>query len=294
VAWYLTAPLAPESGTGDAVAVDVTGGEFLTQVPGQAKLTLEPRGKTATELAAQVNAAIGKLRGKRRGLEAGATVEGERVVVAVRGRAVHSSLADQGQNALWDLAAVTSRLRLVQNGISAMLSVLATRSDQDHWGKQLGVAYQDGLMGRLLVAPTVLRVEDGTVKLSVNMRRPRGKDKATFEASLQQAAQRVSRETGGRVTALEKSQIGEPHVVDLKGRLGSTLLDIYRRHTRQPKAKPISIRGGTFARLFPGAVDFGPNLPGLPYRGHAPDEYIELATLDSLAVMLAEALYRLR
>jgi dipeptidase D len=83
--------------------------------------------------------------------------------------------------------------------------------------------------------------------------------------------------------------IGDPAQADLAGTLVPALLDIYRRHTGQADAKPISIRGGTYARLFPGAVDFGPALPGRPYRGHAPDEYIDYDALVLTTKMLFDA-----
>ena len=56
------------------------------------------------------------------------------------------------------------------------------------------------------------------------------------------------------------------------------LLEIYREATGERDAKPVSIRGAP-TRIF-GAVSFGPSRPGRPYRGHAPDEYIDLDTID--------------
>ncbi len=57
--------------------------------------------------------------------------------------------------------------------------------------------------------------------------------------------------------------------------------------------KPKTIRGGTYSRLFPGAVNFGPALPDHEYRGHAPDEYIEAEALQLMNETVLEALVRL-
>jgi acetylornithine deacetylase/succinyl-diaminopimelate desuccinylase-like protein len=76
--------------------------------------------------------------------------------------------------------------------------------------------------------------------------------------------------------------VGDPAVADLNGPLVPRLLELYARHSGEPDPKPISIRGGTYARLFPQAVSFGPSLPGRPYRGHAPDEYLELRSVEIL------------
>jgi acetylornithine deacetylase/succinyl-diaminopimelate desuccinylase-like protein len=148
-------------------------------------------------------------------------------------------------------------------------------------------------MGPLLVAPTLLRLEDGKVKLGVNMRRPGGRQNDEFMESLDRASREIGAETSGRVREAAGRHVGDPHLADTSGPLVTTLLEIYGRQRSAADAKPISIRGGTYARLFPRAVDFGPNLPGEAYTGHAPDESISLSTLDELTGMLSELLWRL-
>ncbi|MBI3182354.1 MAG: hypothetical protein HYZ28_09445 [Myxococcales bacterium] len=113
-----------------------------------------------------------------------------------------------------------------------------------------------------------------------------------FGAALKAAAEAIAKDTGGAVTALSDSYVGEPHLADTEGPLVTTLLDIYQRR-RGGEPAPLSIRGGTYARLFPGAVDFGPSFPGEPYAGHAPDESISLSSLREAVLMLGEATYRL-
>ncbi|WP_257451343.1 Sapep family Mn(2+)-dependent dipeptidase [Archangium lipolyticum] len=303
VAWQLEAELgvAPEKPTaGRLRAVDVTAGEFLTQVPGAATLKLESAGLEPEKALAAVREAVAAVSQERPTLRAEVKQEGTRVILMTHGKAVHASVAEEGNNALWDLAAVAAKLPLETNGIGAMLKAVTLRFDGDHWGEKLGVAYQDELMGRLLVAPTVLRVKDGKVGLGINMRRPRGKDAAAFNASLDAAAERLSQDTGGRVKEVKGGKpgeggryVGEPHVADTSGPLVTTLLDIYKRHRNEPDAKPQSVRGGTYARLFPRSVDFGPAFPGDLYTGHAPDESISLDNLDATTRMVAEALHTL-
>ena len=287
------APATPQEGT-VARAVDVSAGEFLTQVPGAATLKLAPvKGQTPDAVLAAVKAAIAQEAPARKDLKAEAKREGSTVVLTTHGVAVHSSTADEGHNALWDLSAVASRLPLEDNGIAALLRVVAKRFDGDHHGEKLGLQYQDALMGPLLVAPTVLRVKDGTVSLGVNMRRPQGQDAAAFNAALDAAAKRVGEDSGGQVKEGAGRYLGDPHVADTSGPLVKTLMDIYKRQRKAPDAVPGSIRGGTYARLFPRAVDFGPAFPNEPYTGHAPDESIALETLDLSTRMLAEAVHTL-
>jgi len=69
-----------------------------------------------------------------------------------------------------------------------------------------------------------------------------------------------------------------PHYVDLSSPLIATLAKAYHEHT-YATPRCISIGGGTYARLIPGAVSFGPEFSGHPATEHEPDEYIELDDL---------------
>jgi dipeptidase D len=75
---------------------------------------------------------------------------------------------------------------------------------------------------------------EGKATLDINMRRPAGRTKDAFEASLTQAAEALGQETGGRVKEGPGRHVGEPHVADTSGPLVTTLLDIYRRHRNAP------------------------------------------------------------
>jgi dipeptidase D len=174
-----------------------------------------------------------------------------------------------------------------------MLHLVAARFDGDHWGEKLGLAYRDDFMGNLLVSPNVLRLEDGRVTLAVNMRRPRGMDAKTFGARLDATLATLERDIDPKLTEPEERYVGEPHMADLSGPLVPTLLAIYRRHSGDEAAEAKAIRGGTYARLFPGAVDFGPSLPNRPYRGHAPDEYMEIEALRLTTRVLFDAVLEL-
>jgi len=49
---------------------------------------------------------------------------------------------------------------------------------------------------------------------------------------------------------------------------------VFKHYTGQHDAEPISIGGGTNARLLPNGVNFGPSMPGAEYTGHSEHEFI--------------------
>ncbi|MCK6550694.1 Sapep family Mn(2+)-dependent dipeptidase [Myxococcota bacterium] len=308
VAWHLAAPLdapgpkARPASTGPtrcARIVDAKGGQFLTQVPGEAHVLVEPaRGETIERFVHRAKAAAAAAeKDLGPGLRAEIEPKGAHVSIRALGTAVHSSVADEGHNALWLLAKITTRLALCSGGADTILDLVAERFAGDHWGERLGLGYEDPVMGKLLVVPTVLRLEGTDAKLSINMRRPAGRTKREFEGMLDDALARLQR-AQPTLREVPERWVGEPALANRTGPLVSTLLDVYREHAgalhpADVPIAPLAIRGGTYARLFPGAVSFGPALVGRPYRGHAPDEYIELDALRLLATLLFEATLRL-
>jgi acetylornithine deacetylase/succinyl-diaminopimelate desuccinylase-like protein len=162
-----------------------------------------------------------------------------------------------------------------------VLEIVHAFFDRDLHGEALGLAHEDAFMGPLVVAPTVLRVEASGAHVEVNMRRPAGRTVEAFRAELEAALGRVRERFGRDVLETEDVFVSEVHHVQA-GRSIDALSEIYARLTGRPREEivPRAIRGGTYARLFPGAVDFGPALPGTPYTGHGADEHITLVALS--------------
>jgi predicted dipeptidase len=294
VHWELRAPVGRRPAGGRRpVALAAEGGLFLTQVPEEASLLLAPRGEPCEALLERARAAAASVEAPFR---AAAELVGpgelgrERCAVRVRtqGRAVHSSVADQGHNALWPLAAIARRLDVAAGGTRTVLDVVAETFAGDHHGERLGLSYDDPFMGRLLVAPTLLRVEGENVSLGINMRRPRGRTSGEFAADLDRALSRL-RADHPEVSAAPDAFVGEPHVVDADAPVVRALLDLYGSVTGDRDAGAVSMRGGSYARLFPGTVSFGPVVPGDLDLRHAPDERVPIASLALVARLTLEA-----
>ena len=70
------------------------------------------------------------------------------------------------------------------------------------------------------------------------------------------------------------------------------LLSVYSRCTGQT-AHPKCIGGGTYAKMIPNTLAFGPIFPGDEVREHKPDEYMELDRLVDNVTILAHAMYEM-
>ncbi|MCB9651937.1 MAG: M20/M25/M40 family metallo-hydrolase, partial [Deltaproteobacteria bacterium] len=194
VAWTLALPKESAFGRkkGCIEPLEVSAGQFLTQVPGEGRLALAARAGLAAAVKAAADAEL-TARGEAR-FSAEAREAGDQVVLDVHGEAVHSSTAEDGANALWLLSGIAGRLDLCGGGIRDMLALVHRDLDGDHHGKRLGLFYAHPLMGELLVIPTVLRSEGEQVTLQINMRRPAGKDDEAFDKALTTARLKLAKD----------------------------------------------------------------------------------------------------
>ena len=76
-------------------------------------------------------------------------------------------------------------------------------------------------------------------------------------------------------------------------KLVQRLMKVYTECTGDTESKPKSIGGGTYAKMLPNVVAFGPIFPGDEVREHKPDEFMELSRLLDNTNILAEAMYAL-
>lgn len=304
VAWGLRIPRAAGRARGagrrgrareSAEIVSASGGLFLTQIPDAAELVLAPFPPLdAATLEAQVNEAVAAELASRDSEGAGRPHDGfdaatrretrdgrELVIVSARGVSAHSSQPEDGRNANELLAAIAARLSLRASPATRILEIVHALFDRDLHGTALGLAHEDAFMGPLVVAPTVLRVDESGARIEVNMRRPAGRTAEAFRADLAAALDRVRQRFGRDVVETDDVFVSPVHEIRDAPSI-DVLSEVYARLTGTPRVEitPRAIRGGTYARLFAGAVDFGPALPGAPYTGHGADEHITLEALS--------------
>lgn len=275
VAWHLR--IAPGGGPEASVIERIEAGEFLTQVPGRAQATIIQGAAFAAEL---------KERATKLRLRHTIATAGDTLSVTVEGKSVHASLPEEGDNALLSLAELLRKLPVAHNGYKRLVDMLTDDFGYDCFARKIGLAQEDPMMGKLVIAPTLVReLPDHTIDLGVNLRRPAGMTNEAFRARLHSTAQRLG-VTEGYVF------VGDPHVADVSGELVTTLLGIYKQH-EPGKAEPKIDRGGTYAKLFAGGVDFGPSFPGQPYMGHTDNEFITKRELAAQTEMLGEVILAL-
>jgi dipeptidase D len=273
--------------------VSLAGGSGMSIIPEKGEAVLEPQGtaaakKSARATLARLAAAWAKAHPPA---QLAVAPEGELLKVTATGRGGHSSEPRSGHNALADLATFLSSLDLRQDPWGALASFTGIALGTETDGRSLGIDHRDAVMGALTTNLSFLRDDKGTPVAEVNIRVPRGIDKARIEARIGERTGVFSRRSGATVTP-EVEMSNQPHVEPAEGELVSGLLATWEEVTGSP-GKPLAIGGGTQARLFKGGVDFGPATDMAHYRGHGTDEYLTPEELHRIAELTAAAVWRL-
>ena len=278
-------PSHPHRPDHTARLVSLTGGRFGSQIPADAEAVVTGAGP---DLAATLLDHVDR--------SADVTVDiettGDTLRVRTRGVAAHSSTPWEGRNALTHLAALLGTHPWPPTPVATMVRFINDLVGTGHYAKQFGaVAYAHDFMGPLTLALTTLAPTDGGgLVAGLNIRRPAGRSREEVEATIRATLDGWRARTGSPLAYT--LDIGEPYHLESAPHI-PVLLDIFRFYTGRDTAGPISIGGGTQARLVPNGVNFGPAMPDEPYTGHSEHEFMTVERLRLSLEMYAAALVEL-
>ncbi len=263
-----------------------TGGFFDSQIPEDAAAIVD---NATPALARDIRARAAR----QKGMQYRISLAGKRLLVVAKGVSAHSSKPEDGVNAIAMLADVLGGRQWQGTPAAAMVNFVNDLVGTGLYGEKFGqVAYRDGFMGPMTVAPVLLKESEQGLQLNLNLRRPRGKSASELEQQFQAAFKAWQGRQGAAVQdARLTAQLGEPWVQDSVPHL-PVLLGVFSHYTGIQDAKPVAIGGGTNSRLFPNAVSFGPSMPGSVYTGHSEHEFISekqlLLNLEMYTAVLVE------
>lgn len=270
--WSLIAPTFVGTSQQTSPYVNqLQGGAFVSQIPEDASVILH---NATAENIAKLNDNVAKMSNVKIAI----TELDSGIKVAVKGMSAHSSEPESGHNAIAHLAEVFKGIELENNSDGQAIEFINQLIGLDLYGKQFGdIAYSHDFMGPMTVSPTVIKRDGNAITLSVNMRRPMGKDEALLKQQIDSAL--AQWQAKNQVQLKETNiVIGTPMLLD-NAPHAQALLDVFKHFTGDKDASFVSIGGGTNAKLFDNAVSFGPSMPGKRYTGHSEHEFITVEQL---------------
>ncbi len=210
------------------------------------------------------------------------------VTLEIEGKYMHSAQCYDGVNAALHLLNFVGETYddAVCKELYAMLG---------KWnGEGLGIAMNGAYMGFLTMNTGIVSVQDGTIRVIVDIRYPNDTDSKT----LVELIQATMKENKYDFT-LDHITDSAPLFVDPKSDMIQTLEKSYRKYSNDDFTPAKTIGGGTYARKFDHFVAFGPEFPirektsffvGGP---HEKDEGMPLEHLLKAMAIYADALIEL-
>lgn len=221
-------------------------------------------------------------------LIADAQLEDRGLILSLTGKGAHALEPDAGVNAGTFLATFLDQLPLDQAG-KQYVHAIASVMHLDSRGHQLGIAYQDKLMGDLTASPDIFSYQAGeNNSVIINIRYPQG----TSAENINQQITTTLATFGDNIQSEIFGHAQTPHYVPASDPLVQTLLKVYEQQTGQKGQEQI-IGGGTYGRLLKRGVAFGAQFPGQPNVMHQANEYMPVADILKATAIYAEALYEL-
>ena len=205
--------------------------------------------------------------------------------VEAEGVSAHGSHPEQGKNAIGLLMLYLNRLPLT-GSTRRVVSFLAEKFGLDPYGARLlGKRLEDDLSGPMSCNLGLIEGDSGSIRVKLNYRYPVTK---TVE-DCQPAVKAAFENAGWKLEqSVHKEKLYYPETAPLV----KALLETYRTATAD-HAPPKCIGGGTYAKVLPNTVAFGPLFEGDPVTEHQPDEFIDLDRLVQNAQIIAQAMVKL-
>ena len=162
----------------------------------------------------------------------------------------------------------------------------AEKLGTDPYGERLlGHRLEDALSGPMSCNWGLIEGDAQHLWVKLNYRYPVTMERADCQPAVQAAFEAAGWALDGQV---HKEKLYYPAETPLV----SALLEVYRDATGD-NAPPKCIGGGTYAKMLPNVVAFGPLFAGDPVTEHQPDECIDLERLVQNAQIIANAIVKL-
>jgi succinyl-diaminopimelate desuccinylase len=206
----------------------------------------------------------------------------DKLKIKVVGKSAHGSTPQFGENAIDRLFKFFIHENFTGNLVKLVKDLLL----DDYLGNQLEVNYLDEEMGPLTNNFGVIKASNHKYQIHLNLRYPNNVNFTEVVEKLKEKFKPYqAKVTVDKHQALLYS--------DPNSNLVKTLMDVYKKHTNDLEAKPISIGGGTFARAMPNSLAFGPHFLSKPTFIHQKNEFIDIDDLLLATIIYTEALYEL-
>ena len=212
--------------------------------------------------------------------------QGAALVIEATGKAAHGAHPYLGLNAASIMFDFLGRIGFASEELNDFISFYNTHIGFDLHGERIGCEFSDDVSGPLIFNVGLVNINEDIATVSVNIRFP-----VTYTEDIV---------LGGIQQELEDSNIGiitrmvQPVVyMEPDSPFVRTLMKAYTDETGDADAKPLVIRGGTYAKMMNNILAFGAEFPDDENTMHQANEKLSIDSFMKMAKIYARALYAL-
>lgn len=207
-----------------------------------------------------------------------------RIQLIFKGSGAHGSLPQNGKNAVLYALRFLQTLPLSSEEIQ-LITWLNQYPGTGFYGEGLGIALSDEPSGKLSLNLGIMNLTSDKISFVIDIRYPVTYKKEDVIHPIEQLAF-----AEGFALSIDHDQ--SPHYVPKDSPIVTALLSAYQEVTGKA-GEAFAIGGGTYAKVLPQGVAFGPTLPGEPEVIHCPDEYISIDNLILTTKVYAQGILNL-
>lgn len=207
------------------------------------------------------------------------------IIIKAFGRSAHASTPEEGDNAVCKMMEYLYRTFDIEDDFTAFLKDFNNLIGRGYNGENLEINFEDEESGKLTINLGIISGNAEEIRMRFNVRYPVSID---FREIVKKIEEKVKLSTIDFVMGNHNYPLHFP-----KDHKLIKSLKIAYEESFNEEARLLASGGGTYAKLMPNTVAFGPLNEGEPDLAHQKNEYIEVAQLKKCVETYARAIYEL-
>lgn len=211
--------------------------------------------------------------------------EGDTTEIICTGVSAHASSPHKGVNALLEMYKFLNLIIGKEDAAKGFISFISGYIGESSDGEKLGIKTVNEEVGNLTISAGITNILNDELFVKFNIRYPASIDEKTLDLRLKTAGEKEG-------IVFFKENHNAPLYFEKTHPLVKELQEIYVNVTGRDE-EPAALGGGTYAKLMPNTVAFGPNFKEYNGKPHSFDECMDLDMLKQGMEIYARAILKL-
>ncbi|GAA0182193.1 dipeptidase PepV [Clostridium sediminicola] len=207
------------------------------------------------------------------------------IVIKSYGTSSHGSTPELGNNAISNMLIYLKEVLSLEDEFIDFLKAFSNIIGFDYTGEKLGINFYDEESGKLTLNLGIINGDNNEIRMRCNIRYPVMKDHKEILSNI-----KVKLKENNLI--FQMGNHNPPLHFSKDHELVIALKKAYEESTGEV-AKLLATGGGTYAKLMPNTVAFGPIFDEKYNLAHQADEFIEVSLLKKCIEIYARAIYEL-